>query len=239
MLATRMRMAASGLAVPGGGDPYHELVLADGPAYGYWRLEEAAGAQIFSSEISGTPSLSSPTAIAGEPGLVGDGSCVALDGTDGLETSAFSGGGGSLPFTAEMLFRSGPPTGYQILLNHATPGGNSSGWYVYINLGLQLFRMYALRGAYNFHDVPAALSAGTIYHLAITWDGTSMRLHLDGADIGGFDPAGFSSANEKFQVGERGTASRFTGDVDEVAYYDYALTPARIADHAQAAGVPA
>jgi hypothetical protein len=90
----------------------------------------------------------------------------------------------------------------------------------------------------NFSLSPAA--DATIWdgewHLVVgTFDGTTVRLYVDGVEVGSGSPAPFAinyslPDNDKFYIGAyRGTCElRFAGDVDEVQIYGRALAPAEI-----------
>jgi alpha-mannosidase len=81
----------------------------------------------------------------------------------------------------------------------------------------------------------AALSStsavsGRFYHVACTWDGTSLRLYVDGASSASitqtFTPAGNPSPLYIGQFG--GNADRLQGVIDEVRIYNQALDQAQI-----------
>jgi endo-beta-N-acetylglucosaminidase D len=82
------------------------------------------------------------------------------------------------------------------------------------------------------------LTAGTWYHIAATYDGTAMRLYINGvldATLNG--AAGNVTANAPFSLGRNNSSPRILdGWMDELRAWTRALTPAEIA--ANACGVP-
>lgn len=84
------------------------------------------------------------------------------------------------------------------------------------------------------------LGAGTTHHLAATWDGTTVRLYVDGASVGTPAAATGTTPNyASFPPSSGGpNSTKFNGRIDGLAVYrNKALTGARILAHAQAAGV--
>jgi hypothetical protein len=95
----------------------------------------------------------------------------------------------------------------------------------------------------DFGHIP--LAPGTWYHLALTDDGTNIQLYVNGVAgsagttvaASGFLPNGVNGdstlAASPEVIGQRsdGAFYGFTGGVDEVAFYNYALSPTQIAGH--------
>ncbi|RZL14424.1 MAG: hypothetical protein EOO62_05500, partial [Hymenobacter sp.] len=85
------------------------------------------------------------------------------------------------------------------------------------------------------------LTAGRWQHLAATWDGTSLRLYLDGVDVSGTQNAGPATANSQLQLGRSATyGEALNGRLDEVRIYNTPLTLAQVqADRFSASGASA
>ncbi|MBF9221456.1 T9SS type A sorting domain-containing protein [Hymenobacter ruricola] len=85
------------------------------------------------------------------------------------------------------------------------------------------------------------LTAGRWHHLAATWDGTSLRLYLDGVDVSGTQNAGPATANSQLQLGRSATYGQvLNGRLDEVRIYNTPLTLAQVqADMLSASGAAA
>jgi hypothetical protein len=74
-------------------------------------------------------------------------------------------------------------------------------------------------------------------HMAISFDGTTMRIYINGAQVawrGGLGPIVYDSAGAPLTIGSNWAAGasteRFTGLIDEVSLYNRALTPTEVAD---------
>ncbi|UOQ55711.1 endo-beta-N-acetylglucosaminidase [Hymenobacter cellulosivorans] len=84
---------------------------------------------------------------------------------------------------------------------------------------------------------PTSLSAGTWYHVAATFDGSVMRLYLNGQLNASLNVTGSFVANSNFFLGRNFDNSRvLNGTLDEVRVWTRALTPAEI--QANQCGVP-
>ena len=74
---------------------------------------------------------------------------------------------------------------------------------------------------------PGVIQAGTTYHVALTWDGSTVTLYLDGARVGFVDSTfGLTSSNaaEDFFIGDNNGTDEFDGLIDELAIFDRALS---------------
>jgi hypothetical protein len=78
-----------------------------------------------------------------------------------------------------------------------------------------------------------AVVAGQTYHVVGTFDGTTRRLYLNGAEVASSPLAGgaSSSANNVFLGSWNGFKEFFSGTVDEAAVYNSALSAARVTAH--------
>ena len=78
---------------------------------------------------------------------------------------------------------------------------------------------------------PAVLPANTWSHLAMTWDGLTMRIYVNGAQVssGALTGTGALSASPLRIGGNSVWGEWFAGLIDEVRVYNRALTPAEIA----------
>ena len=78
---------------------------------------------------------------------------------------------------------------------------------------------------------PAALGLGTWTHLAQTWDGTTLRLYVDGAEVANRPaPGALVTSTGELRIGGSSTGSQFfSGLIDEVRVFSRARTAAEIA----------
>jgi hypothetical protein len=77
---------------------------------------------------------------------------------------------------------------------------------------------------------PPALGVDTWTHLAMTWDGSVVRLFVDGAEVAnGPAPGTLLTSTGQLRIGGNSLRGEFfAGLIDEVRVYDRALAPARI-----------
>jgi hypothetical protein len=82
--------------------------------------------------------------------------------------------------------------------------------------------------------------AGRFAHLVMAYDGALMRLYVDGVlrdtANGLLDVPNSPDARLVFGDRVQGTFYKLHGVLDEIAIYDHALSPARVAAHFAAAG---
>jgi glucose/arabinose dehydrogenase/PKD repeat protein len=83
-----------------------------------------------------------------------------------------------------------------------------------------------------------ALSTGQTYHVAVTKTGSTVRLYVNGELDRSQTLSGSVATNTTaVTLGRRAGGNALGGRIDEVAIYDDALSAARLAAHASAAGV--
>ncbi len=92
-------------------------------------------------------------------------------------------------------------------------------------------------GTTEFFSVPQSLTPDTWYHVAGTYDGTTMRIFLDGSEIGNFNPVNpgvdHAGQNLNLKIGAfegNGAAiiNNYRGKLDEVRIWNYARTDVEI-----------
>ena len=85
---------------------------------------------------------------------------------------------------------------------------------------------------------PSGLVTGTWYHVVATYDGTSIRLYLDGtlvSTVGSTRSIPAHASPLRFGLSSAYTnADRYSGSLDEVAVYTTALSAQQVTSHYQA-----
>ncbi len=214
-------------------DAYGAEVRADQPVTWY-RFEEPAGSVVARDEMGARDAtLTQGKFVFGAEGIVRRG--LVADGTGVLELGDSFDFPGKSAFTVELWVKSAatgsdqrlvnkrggtPPRGYIFYLDD-----NASPHFEYWGEGLSL-------SAWGDGPLPAAFAHVV---LTVTYaDGKgNAKLWIDAAPQakGGFDSLG-DAPDTTFPLE---LLERFQGTVDELAIYDKALPPARIAAHYQAA----
>lgn len=206
---------------------YAAEVLADGPS-AYWRLGERAG-KVARDEISachGTYMLAPTLGVAGATGdtnkavtfngstqyaTVPDSAFLDLGDVFTLECWAKTGGGGVFAMVSK---------GANAYLFEFHTSGNT----LYLEKA----------GAAAIVLGTTALTLNAWNHCAVTKNGATVKLYLNGVDITGtVTNATFADTATALEIGRRAdTAGAYwNGSLDEVAVYPTALSAARIAAH--------
>lgn len=83
----------------------------------------------------------------------------------------------------------------------------------------------------------SGVNNGAWHHIVMTYDGTTQRLYVDGAQVDSDAATGAidTSASDLYVGAISGTSEFFNGNIDEVAIYPTALSAARIRQHYQTA----
>jgi hypothetical protein len=118
------------------------------------------------------------------------------------------------------------------------PFNNSAGWNIYQTLGPASTWSFSIR-PHGFVGNGPAVAIGQWAHLVLTFDGANAKFYVNGSLFGTFAiPAGGylvnnGAENLVFGSGPATGFAPFTGDLDEVALYNYPLTLTQITNHYQ------
>jgi hypothetical protein len=213
---------------------YRTVVMSDAPVV-YYRLGDSGGSAkdetgAHPGTVIGTISHG-PGAIAGDP----DGALVG-DGTGWIDIAQI------FPFTGNAAYsieawaapnNSATLTGI-LSRNLATPGNppnDGYSFYIETNLAPTLGRW---RSGNEQAASGPGLPAGTFTYLVGTYDGSTLKVYVNG-ELKGSAPAtqAIITPPTDLSIGatRNGTYGYFVGSLDEVALYDKALMPERIAAH--------
>lgn len=212
---------------------YRDVVMQDSPA-AYWRFAAAAPAH---DELGNADLTFMGTCPTTTGALTGDtDTAMQFDGTTCYATtSSAPDAPNKSPFSAEMWVRDSLTTTYQIYYMNETRIGNGpmDGYAVLINdtTGVYLERIVNQNGQVTN---PVAITPNQWTHIVATYDGANVAMFIDGVQVGPAKtapeimpavsvPASIGSIYDGF--------TKLHGDLDEVAIYDHALSPERIAKH--------
>ena len=219
---------------------YSSEVLTDSPA-AYYRLGESSGTTMVDSSgngrdgtFSGSPTLGVASLLTGDANT-----CVDFDGSNDVGTGVFGSWAAATSFTVEAVIRPDSVGNGAIIARRNVSSGDS--WEFRVLSG-KLNLNFIQGGSYPGYSSTAAISTATTYHVAATYDGTNVRLYINGVlDSTHAYSSGFNSTSTPLSVGsiaDSGAPSaydRFDGKIDEAAFYGFSLSGARIAAHAAAA----
>lgn len=214
---------------------YEDAVLQDQPI-AYWRLNEASGATLVDS--SGNDNDAS---VVGAPtyeqlGLLRvSGSSLRFNGAEYINADALSTllAGGS--FSLEGIFQPDDVSANRILFSFNAFGG-ANVFHLKIDTG----------GTIAFFDVSEYHGNTTVaidqsFHVVLTYDATTDTIdcYINGVADGNQFPlttAAAITAGDRFTIGAEWDSGPSVGDyfiglLDEIAVYDYVLSPQRVAAH--------
>jgi hypothetical protein len=218
---------------------YRNLILADNPK-AYWRFEGTTQLEAFADETGGgaVPTLQSGTIDLGVTGVHGQ--AARFNGTDtnlrfsnaeavaaGLITS------GACTIEAWVVWEAQDATWRRIAAMQQS--GTFSGWYLAKRGTDQRIFFSAIQAG----DLASIICEGPViipnkvYHVVGRLTPTEISLFVDGTEIQTQQIKGFVPGDRGFGIGvdpNAGSGSHL-GILDEVAYYDYALTNEQIAAH--------
>jgi len=123
------------------------------------------------------------------------------------------------------------------MVNRVLGGGTDTGYRLGILDGKPCFEIPQTSWSHHL-SADVDLPLGRWVHVAGTFDGTWMRIYVDGVEHGTMERPGPIKANDfKLSLGnfDEGHAAHFAGLLDEVRLYARALLPAEIERHAAVA----
>jgi concanavalin A-like lectin/glucanase superfamily protein len=220
-------MQATTLAPPS----YAGTVLADHPV-SYWRLDETSGT------VAGDQTVANPgtivNAILGVPGLIASDPSDTAMGFNGSSSDIRVGQAGTLNLSSALSIEgwiqpsSLPATGTRRAVLAKT------GSYAIELNGAQLEFTIVQLGARMALDAPAGvIVAGGRYYVVGTYDGATMRLYVNGAQVASRSLTGSADQTlSGLHIGSWDGASEFfNGTIDEPSIWSFALSPAQISAH--------
>ncbi len=218
-------------------------ILEDRPV-GYWRLNETSGTTAFDYSGNGYHgTYATPTPAASPTNLPIFGQSGPLSGSGDSSTSTFFPSGsnvtlptavapsGSTAFSSELWFNPDSSLGsgtYQLLL-----GGSNTRW----------LRLSGASHTLNYYFTWASVSvsdstpnpSGTWVHVAVTYDPNlangTLRLYRNGVQVSSTSNFAWSGWQFAYTIGGASSGNTFAGKLSEVAFFNYALSAAQVANH--------
>lgn len=219
------------------------LALAPGSAHaayglaGEWRLDEGAGSLVHDSSGAGHHGTFGSGAAAPRWTAGIGGFALNFDGDDEVRMPD-SAGLEPPRLTVEAWARNaGTPGSYRYVVSKGATACHASSYGLYTGSGAGLaFYVSGSAGyAVSAQATPAAVWDGAWHHVAGTYDGQTVRLFVDGAQVGSARRApsaivyGLPSKSLLLGTYRGSCALPFTGDVDTVRIWNLALTAREVA----------
>jgi hypothetical protein len=210
------------------GQRYRDVVLDTSGLQSYWRLGEAAGGVAFDSKgtVNGTYTNGVTLGAAGALTASGD-TAASFDGTN---DHVWLGDPASLKVanpSAEAWVKTSDADG--IIFR-----ARFNGFHLWISGGKALFGYTDSTGAGHTATSVANVNDNVWHHLAGTYDGTTVRLYVDGAQVASVaSTAALYYPGGGMAIGRDGDAdgNYLAGTIDEVAIYNRALTATEVKQH--------
>jgi hypothetical protein len=225
---------------------YSSEVLADSPLFAL-HLDETTGTTL--ADYSGnsrnfTASSGAGALTLGAAGKMG----TAVKGKAGRNDTHAKIAGASwmnvTNWTVEGWFNRSTTSTGRLLAREAGAGqtvANDYIWSMQCNgNSLQVVVFKSGGGGARVITWGTAMAASTWYHIVLTWDGTTLRLYVNGTQVGTDTPGGTLTTSNATDIvllnaeDTGGTTLSYAGvdiSADEVAFYGTALTAARILAH--------
>lgn len=212
------------------GNQYPKVILADTPA-GYWRLDEPAGTLAADTSGHSLNGLYQGSPILGSPSLLA---------SDADASAKFNG-------TTQNVDITGNPAALQLASGTVecwvSPTGHSSGFTGIVSKNGAYFLGFNVNtntlATFDFHNSVARVSGttltnGTTYHLVLTFQSgvtNGTQIWVNGVSILTTTITVQSQANDLTLASNTPGTQDYPGTLDEVAAYNYVLTPTQIAAH--------
>jgi hypothetical protein len=224
---------------------YSQLVMSDDPA-SYWKLDETNGTTAADATGVADGTYTSGPTLNQTTGVKNAGTAVGLTDASGSRITAGHNYdfGNREPYSLECwLAPTAATADWRMVMSNAdwqaAPGLGSPGW------GLMLqptsytpnavhFERSDAAGGYDSLNSAAGLQVGTWHHVVVTYDGTTLRLYVNGA-LQDSNSSTRNSGNTGLGLdlgGSEGSpTSNVGGRLDEVAIYDHALSQQQVTEH--------
>ena len=210
---------------------------------GRWHLDEGAGQLV--ADATGLGHDGRLGALASDdtqdPQWIGGrlGAALRFDGNQNQYVAIASSAGFDTPRVSVRAWvrRLGTPGSYRYVVASGASGCHSApyGLYSAPSGGLAFYISDSSRSVLSPEAAPQAVWDGAWHHATGTYDGRHVRLYFDGREVGQGTPSqlaiAYGTSAPGVYIGTyRGSCDLpFTGDVDEVAIDDRALSPPEVA----------
>ncbi|MBL7952411.1 MAG: hypothetical protein JNM62_11910 [Flavobacteriales bacterium] len=214
---------------------FPSAALPQTPAVFHWKLDESEGT-VAHSEYGGPPGILQYGAVF-EPNTGHHDGAVRFDGVNdriilGPCDITTGGPGFSVSVWAKPDFVTGAER--TLVAKAVGPANEDHIWSLgFVNGTALCFRLRTGSATTELISAPASLFAGAWYHIAATYEGSSMKIHVNGSLLAsttasgtyGYHPEGPAS------FGARSTGEApFSGWLDDIRIYDLGLTDEEIVD---------
>lgn len=213
-----------------GGDPdYPSAVLADAPV-AYWRLGESSTSDAMEDETGVHDGTYSGGTLGVAGAISGDSNTAYTPGASGYGTATHTSALAlAFPFSIEFWFKHTNTTNVILIEKNANAGisiQRSASNIIIMNLGGT--------GSSNRISTTSGFNDGNFHHCVFVADpgGGGNKVYIDAVDDTNDDNNTTNNVSiGPWYIGSRAGTFGYEGTIDEVALYNYAISPSRIAAH--------
>jgi hypothetical protein len=227
--------AGFGVAPP---SSYEQTIVGDAPG-GYWRLNETTGSTAVKTAGAANNGTYTNVTLGVAGLLTGAGNTAAsFSGNNSrVRISSNSAVSSSSRISVEAWIKpTALPSGSTV---HTIVGKSSS--YLLQFEGSRL--EFSIQQTFSRRRVQApagAIAVGGTYHVVGVYDGSALRLYVNGVQVAQSSRTGSirTNSNPLYIGSSNGSSQFFRGTIDEVAVYTTALTATQVTNHRNAGTTP-
>jgi len=217
----------------GGATGYQATIMADAPL-AYYRLGELGGAtasdmsgNAYHGTLAGGVTLGAASFMSGSYAMIFNGTTGKIDGSAATLPS------GSAAWSLEGWAKFSSISGSHINTIVSIGSWNANEESAFICVDTSGFAQIGTFGA-NYSST-TLIATGGWHHFAGTYDGSNMRLYVDGVLVLGPQAQTMSLTGTNVCIGSRpppaSVGNQLAGSASEIAIYNYVLSPSQIAAH--------
>jgi hypothetical protein len=220
------------------GRSYKDGVLDSGPV-SYWRLGESSGTSAADVKAANAGTYQNSPTLGKAGALGGDAdTSVGVNGTSSYVSVPYSASLNPAQFTVEAWAQwDGTRTGaWRTVAGTWNDVTNNGGYWLGISTQDKWYVSTQGASAAASEIQGTAPTAGQWVHLATTYDGSYLRLYVNGTEVGNLQGPNYTTQSSVplgmgTNVYSGGAGDRFGGVLDDVAVYNRALSAAEVQLH--------